>query len=396
MMPRWLVNSCLPVLLLTASCGDDGSGGGFGAIGGAFGGGSGSELTSFLYVTNRGSNNISGFSINAATGGLVPLSGSPFPADSGPSAIALSSTRSVAYVANAQANSVTAFGISSEGRLFQLSHTGANPNPVSVSTSPRALVISSNAQFLYVANRDSVRTFSIGTDGVLTFVASVGGLGSGSDSLALSQDGKFLYVGDDGLNEITAFSIDASGRLTKIASAGANTNPFPTGGTGLQGIAASPNAPFLYAIHNSSNTVVAFRMESNGLLTRVPPSGGRPNPFLLSGAAPTTILLSRDGRFLYSANGDRTITAFTIGGDGLLSLAPTSGGQGNSVSTGTSPVAMTLSPDGQQLYVAESGESVSAYRVATDTGLLSRLNALVGGNVRTGTSPSGIAAFSPP
>lgn len=387
------------MLLLAAGCGDGGSGGGFGAIGGAFGGGSGSEPTSFLYVTNRGSRNISGFSINATTGGLVPLPGSPFPADSGPSAIAVLPNRFVAYVANGQANTVTAFAILTEGGLSQLSSTATNPNPVSVDTAPSALAISADEKFLYVTNRDSVRTFSIGGEGVLTRVGPTGGsatLESAPGSLALSHDGKFLYTGNSGVSEITAFSIAPSGLLTKIAPTGGNTNPLAIGGAAIQKVVASPNAPFLYVIQNSSNTVVVFRIESNGLLTRVPASGASSNPIQVRSSALTTLVLSRDGRFLYTASNDGTITVFSIGGDGLLSLVPGSGGQGNAISTTTSPVAMTLSPDGQQLYVAESGESVSAFRVATDTGLLSRLNVLVGGNVRTGTSPSGIAAFSSP
>jgi 6-phosphogluconolactonase (cycloisomerase 2 family) len=34
---------------------------------------------SFLYVVNKADNNISAFSVNAATGLLSPVSGSPFP-----------------------------------------------------------------------------------------------------------------------------------------------------------------------------------------------------------------------------------------------------------------------------------------------------------------------------
>lgn len=400
-MQRCLFICCIPVLLFTASCGDSGSGGGFGAIGGAFGGGSGSEATSFLYVTNRGSNNISGFSINAATGRLAAVPGSPFETGSGPSAIAVLPNRFVAYVANGQANTVTAFAISTEGGLSQLSSTGANPNPVSVDITPSALAISANAQFLYVANRgaDRVTTFSIGTGGVLTRVAQTGGttnpvlvIGLAPDSLALSHDGKWLYAANHGVNEITAFSVDSSGLLTKISPAGANTNPLTTGGSVLQGIASSPTAPFLYAIHNNSSPVVTFRIESNGLLTRVPSSGGRANPLPDGIARPNAVILSRDSRFLYSANGDGTITVFGVGGDGLLSLAS----NGNPGSTVTSPAAMTLSPDGQHLYLANSVGRISAYTIATDTGLLTPLSSLVGNPFLAGERPSGIAAFSSP
>lgn len=327
---------------------------------------------------------------------MVP--GAPFPTDSGPSAIAVSSNGSVVYVANGSANKITAYGVSPEGGLVRVAPTAANPNPVSVDPNPSGLTISADGQFLYVASPSSgtVTPFSIGTGGVLTPLASVGGFGSTPNSLALSQDGKFLYAGHSGANEITAFLIGSSGLLTKIAPAGANTNPLPTGGTGLQAIAASPTASFLYAVHTSSNTVVAFRVESNGLLTLVPPSGGRANPISVGSSALTASVLSRDGQFLYCANENGTMTVFRIGGDGLLSSVPSSGGQSNPLSTTTAPVTMTLSPDGQHLYVVNRGESVSAFTVTSDTGLLIPLSTLVGGVIKTGTSPSGIAAVGSP
>ena len=42
----------------------------------------------FVYVTNSGSNNVSAYTIDCA-GSLTPLSGSPFPADLGAAAIAI-------------------------------------------------------------------------------------------------------------------------------------------------------------------------------------------------------------------------------------------------------------------------------------------------------------------
>ncbi len=407
-MQRWLVTSIIPFLLLTSSCGDGGSGGGFGGlgvVGGAFGGGGGGGTTSLLYVTNSGSNNISGYNINAATGGLAVVPGSPFSTGSGPSAMAVSSNGFLAYVANGQANTVTAFSVSTEGGLLPVSSTPGNPNPVSVGTTPSALAISHDTQFLYVANRGSgtVTTFTIGAGGVLTLVSSTGSNsnpvpvdGSAPDSLAMAQNGKFLYVGNSGSNEITAFSIASSGLPTKIPPVGVNTNPLATGGTSLRGIVTAPNAPFLYAVHDSSNTVAAFHIESSGLLTLVPASGANQNPIPVGASAPSAVILSRDGRFLYSANGAGTITAFTIEGNGLLSLTQNSGGQVNPVPTGTSPVAMTLSPDGRYLYVANSGGRVSAYTIAADTGLLTSLSPLVGNPFLAGTSPSDIVTLGSP
>jgi len=46
----------------------------------------------FAYVANNGSNTISGYTIDASTGVLTPLPGSPFAAGSGPTAVITSGT----------------------------------------------------------------------------------------------------------------------------------------------------------------------------------------------------------------------------------------------------------------------------------------------------------------
>lgn len=406
MVSHWLSTSLVPFMLFVSSCGDGGGGvGGVAGVAGVGGTLGGAGTTSILYVTNSGSNNVSGYTINSFTGVLAPIPGSPFPTGTGPSAMAVSSNGFFAYVANGQANTVTAFRVATEGGLLIVQSTTDNPNPVSVGTAPSAVAISPDTQHLYVANRGSgtVTTFAIGAGGVLTLVPPTSSAsnpvavdGSAPDSLATSQNGKFLYVAKSGSNDITAFSIAASGLLTKIPSAGAHTNPLVSGGATLQGIVTSPNAPFLYAVYNSSNTVTAFHIESDGLLTLVAASGASQNPIPVGSSAPAVVIVSRNGRFLYSANGGGTVTAFSIGEDGLLSRVSSSGGQVNPVPTGTSPVAMSVSPDGQYLYVANSGGRVSAYTISDDTGLLTSLTPLVGNPFLAGTSPSSIATPGSP
>jgi 6-phosphogluconolactonase (cycloisomerase 2 family) len=41
-------------------------------------------INQFLYVANDGSANVSGFRLDASTGALTPMSGSPFPAGNHP------------------------------------------------------------------------------------------------------------------------------------------------------------------------------------------------------------------------------------------------------------------------------------------------------------------------
>lgn len=396
-LPAWL----LPLVLLSSSCGDGGGdGGGFGGVDGAGGTLGGTGTTSILYVANNGSDNVSGYSINTTSGILAAIPGSPFSNVSGPSAMVVSSNGFFAYVTNGRTNNVTAFRVSMEGALLLVPPTPANPNPVAVDAAPSALAISPDTKHLYVANSgpDTVSAFNIEAAGTLTLTPPTAGNtnpvtvnGADPASVAIVQGGKFLYVANRGSNDVTAFSIGATGLLSRIAPSAMNVNPISTGGTVPKDMAISPNGSFLYVANSGSDNLTVFQIGANGLLTLVPPAGSNTNPVSTGGTTPNALMISLDGRFLYAANGGGNVSAFTIGGDGLLTLVPSSAGNLNPVSAGTTPVALTISPDGRFLYVANQGGRVSAYTINTETGLLVPLTALVGNPFPTGTTPSAIA-----
>lgn len=397
-MRRTLSSALLPLLLLLGEvgCGDgDGDGsGGFGTIGGV-------GTTSIVYVANSGSDDVSGYSINPTTGTLAAIAGSPFPRIANPSAVAVSSNGFFAFVTNAgSSNTVTAFRVATNGALLLVPSTQAHPNPIPVGMDPVALAISPNSQFVYVATRgsDSVTAFAIEDEGALTLVSSTGTAANpvsvqGADpaGMTISPNGQFLYVSSSTSNDVTVFQIGANGLLTLVPATGANQNPIPVGGRAPKSIRISPNGSFLYTANSGSNTVTAFQIGTNGLLTLVPPIAGNPNPISVGGTAPNGIIVSSNGQFLYSANGGGNVTTFSIGGGGLLTLVPQSSGSLNPVPAGTNPVAVTISTNGQALFVANGGGTVSSYTISAATGLLIPVNPLLGNPFRAGTGPSGIA-----
>ena len=400
------LSSLLPTLLCLSitACGDWGGSGGGGGGGGSLGNLGGEATTSIVYVANKGSDDVSIYNINTTTGVLAQIAGSPLPDIAQPSAIAVRANANKAYFAfvtnAAPANTVTAFRVATDGNLLLVPSTSSNPNPAPVGTDPSAVAVTPETTFLYVANRgaDTVTAFAIGDGAILTRVPQTGNntnpvsvQGSDPRSMAMSSNGQFLYVANSGSNAVAAFQIGANGLLTLVPPTTDNPNPISVEGTTPKSIAIAPNRPYLYVANSSSNNVTAFHIETNGLLTLVPPAAGISNPISAGGTSPNAVIASSNGQFLYTANGEGNVSAFTIGSGGLLTLISATTGSPNPAPAGTNPVAVTLSPDGRFLFVANDGGTVSSYTVSTTTGLLTPLTPLLGNPFRAGTNPAAIA-----
>src|ERR1700674_906132 len=65
----------------------------------------------FVYVANNFGDTVLGFAINAGNGALTAVPGSPFPAGRSPSGVAVDASGKFVYVANSQSDSVSAYTI---------------------------------------------------------------------------------------------------------------------------------------------------------------------------------------------------------------------------------------------------------------------------------------------
>jgi len=119
---------------------------------------------SFLYVVDSSTSDVSVFHVNATTGALTIVAGSPFLTGKFPFSIALDPSGSYAYVSNIDDNTISAFKIESRtGGLISMGTFQAD-------FSPENLLIDPSGQFLYVGIQGDftaaspaveVRTFSI-------------------------------------------------------------------------------------------------------------------------------------------------------------------------------------------------------------------------------------------
>ena len=124
----------------------------------------------FAYAANYDSANVSAYSINATSGKLTPVAGSPFRAGTGPEGVAVDPTGKFAYVANYGSANVSAYIINAtSGKLKPVAGSpfGAGTNPTGVAVDPKG-------KFAYVTNSgsDNVSAYFINaSSGKLTPVA---------------------------------------------------------------------------------------------------------------------------------------------------------------------------------------------------------------------------------
>lgn len=219
--------------------------------------------STFLFVLNQGSNNISAFSIDPTTGNLNPVSNSPFTTSCSGNSIALNPQANTLFVTCPAAGTIQAFSVSSGGVL-------SAPTQVSgPSGTPTFAMVDPTGRFLYVADPsvNAVFAFSIGNNGALSAISgSPFASGSLPVAMAAAPQGNLLYVANQGSNNVSAFVIDSgSGALAPVSG-----SPFATGGKGPSFVAAS--GAFVFVGEATTNDVAAFAIGSNGALTPVPNS----------------------------------------------------------------------------------------------------------------------------
>ena len=253
-------------------------------------------------------------------------------------------------------------------------------------TAPSSVAVSPNGSFLYVSNRglNTVSAYTIGGSGTLAPIAgSPFAAGTNPSAVTVSPNGSFLYVSNQGSNNVSAYTIGGAGAITAITG-----SPFASGAA-PSGVAVSPNGSFLYVSNQGSNNVSAYTITpGTGVLVPIASNAG--NPFA-AGTSPSAVTVSPLGNFLYVSNqGSNNVSAYTItAGTGVL--VPVA--SGIPFAAGTSPSAVTVSPNGSFLYVSNQGSNnVSAYTITAGTGVLVPIASNVGNPFAAGTSPSAVTA----
>lgn len=200
-----------------------------------------------------------------------------------------------------------------------------------------------------------------------------------------------------GIGQINSYAVDSgSGALTQVAD-----SPFLSGGRNPVAEATSPDGTNLYVVNELDNTVVQFKIGSDGKLY---PTHTVNTP----GSEPDAVAVSPDGTLLFVVDnyqpGNPVYTDLNPGPGGLIVYPlDKTGAPGTPIANGTTnfwplpfrPIAVNVLASGADVYVVSSTGNVpgsngvvTGYSVAAGGGL----TAIAGSPFVAGTTPNAIAS----
>lgn len=265
-----------------------------------------------VYVAARDADAVASFARDKSTGALTQLDGTDAcTSESGtsgacangvaldfPTGVAVSPNGKNVYVTAAGSNAVAVFARNvTTGALTQLAGlagcvsedgTGGLCADGKALLAPFAVAVSQNGKSVYVASRDSNAIAIFARDartGALTQLAGTAGCISedgtggacadgnglvGAMSVAVTQNGRSVYVAAETSNAVSAFARDTkTGVLTQLVGTSGCTSESGSGGTCADGVALTEaravavtrNAKNAYVAASTSDAVSAFRRE---------------------------------------------------------------------------------------------------------------------------------------
>ncbi len=283
----------------------------------------------FLYAANSGGG-VSAYLINRNDGSLAQAAGSPFAAGASPFAVGVDPDGRFVYVGNAGSSNVSGFSITTATAAL----TAVPMSPFLTTANPLRLRVDPAGRFLYVTTgATGTDIFPINSDGSLgARLTEPPTAGQQSRDVVVAPNGQFAYVAN-GVGGVSAYAVNASsGALTLIQPSGGGD--FFAAGTTPVALAVTPGGSFLYVANQGSNNVSGFSIGADGRLTAVTGS-----PFA-AGSNPTSLSVDPSGNFLYVANegGSPSISIFDISATtGTLSSAGSAGAGSNPVSVVATP-----------------------------------------------------------
>lgn len=254
------------------------------------------------------------------------------------------------FAVNAGSNDVSVFHVRETGLALASRTPSGGTQPISVTASGGVVYV------LNAGGDGNITGFRLGQAGELTPIAGSTRPLSGENvdpaQVSFSPDGRQLVVSEKATSRLDVYAVDLQGVADTAASrASAGGTPF--------GFAFGPRNMLLVSEAAAPGSASSYVLGRDGSLRVV--SGA----VLTHQGAPCWVVVTTDGRFGYTGNGNGSVTGFGINPDGGIRLLDADGATAV-VAGGVNDLA--LSGDSQFLYVLQVGDApaVHGFRVQQD------------------------------
>jgi 6-phosphogluconolactonase len=267
-------------------------------------------------------------------------------------AVILSDNNHELFAVNAGSNSISYFRVKHDGLEWQATAPSGGIRPISLTLHDHVLYA------LNAGGAGSITGFAVKGDELLPLAGSTQPLAAGSSGpaqVSFTPNGKVLVVTEKNSNTIDTYAVGehgVAGPPTAHASSGATPFGFDFGKHGDLLVSEASGGASSYDVANSGSVTPI----SSAVSTHQ--------------SAPCWLVASKSGRYAYTANaGSGTISGYSVGRDGTLTLLDPSGISGN-LGAGSHPLDESVSEDGDFLYVLVDGtHSIGTFRIAGDGAL---------------------------
>jgi len=331
-----------------------------------------SELAFVGTYTQRGSEGIYVYSVDALSGRLLPLS--HVGGIQNPSLLAAHPTRPLVYAVHETGADAAVMGFALDTASNSLRPLNRQP---AHGSSPCHLSVDQTGKVVVVANYSSgtVSVYPVEEDGRLGEASQViqhegksvnlkRQEGPHAHSATIDPTNRFVFVADLGLDRLMAYALDPErAALTPLPELTVSVAP----GAGPRHFAFHPTGPFAYLINELGNTIVAYSYDGGaGRLEELQTMSTLPEGFAGTSHC-ADIHVSPSGRFVYGSNrGHDSLAIYAVDqGTGLLSfVAHTPTGGGN-------PRGFCIHPSGRWIWVGnQDTDTIVTFAVDEASGTL--------------------------
>ena len=230
-----------------------------------------------VYVLNAGSDTVSGFRLRPY-GQLTPLVGSTRPlsgAGTGPAQVQFRPDGRVLVVTEKATNLIVTYAVDEDGLLgppqVQASQ-GATPFGFAFGNRRQLFV---SEAFGGAPGASAMSSYRVRADGTLDLVSpSVPTHQTAACWVVVTEGGRFAYTSNTGSGSISGYAIDDDGALTLLNADGRTAD---TGtGSAPTDLALSENGRVLFVLDSGTHNIGAFSIRANGQLQPVAATGGLP------------------------------------------------------------------------------------------------------------------------